>query len=130
MSLKTAAFFALIGMILLTVLEAAGFLRDLTGFLRDAVAAREAQEETRVQLDRACAPWLVGIDVHGIPPKQREPFHLHHDLIWCFRAASDQCHVTTEALEVMWAEEKDWERLDLTQSIRQCIRRAAQRPAR
>jgi hypothetical protein len=39
MSLKTAAFFALIGMILLTVLEAAGFLRDLTGFLRDAVAA-------------------------------------------------------------------------------------------
>jgi hypothetical protein len=39
MSLKTAAFFALIGMILLTVLDAAGFLRDLTGFLREAVAA-------------------------------------------------------------------------------------------
>ena len=39
MSLKTAAFFALIGMILLTVLDAAGFLRDLTAFLHDAVAA-------------------------------------------------------------------------------------------
>ena len=39
MSLKTAAFFALIGMILLTVLDAAGFLRDLTAFLREAVAA-------------------------------------------------------------------------------------------
>jgi ABC-type Mn2+/Zn2+ transport system permease subunit len=39
MSLKTAAFFALIGMILLTVLDAAGFLRDLTAFLRGAVAA-------------------------------------------------------------------------------------------
>jgi hypothetical protein len=39
MSLKTAAFLALIGMILLTVLDAAGFLRDLTAFLRDAVAA-------------------------------------------------------------------------------------------
>jgi len=39
MGLKTAAFFALIGMILLTVLDAAGVLRDLTGFLRDAVAA-------------------------------------------------------------------------------------------
>jgi len=39
MSLKTAAFFALIGMILLTVWDAAGFLRDLSGYLRDAVAA-------------------------------------------------------------------------------------------
>jgi hypothetical protein len=39
MSLKTAAFFALIGMLLLTILDAAGFLRDLSGFLRDAVAA-------------------------------------------------------------------------------------------
>ena len=39
MSLKTAAFFALIGMILLTVLDAAGFLRDLTAFLREAGAA-------------------------------------------------------------------------------------------
>jgi len=39
MGLKTAVFFALIGMILLTVLDAAGFLRDLTAFLRDAVAA-------------------------------------------------------------------------------------------
>jgi hypothetical protein len=39
MSLKTAAFLAFIGMILLTVLDAAGFLRDLTAFLHDAVAA-------------------------------------------------------------------------------------------
>lgn len=39
MGLKTAAFFALIGMILLTVLDAAGFLNDLTAFLKDAVAA-------------------------------------------------------------------------------------------
>jgi hypothetical protein len=38
MGLKTAAFFALIGMILLTVLDAATFLRDLTAFLHDAVA--------------------------------------------------------------------------------------------
>ncbi len=39
MSLKTAAFFALVGMILLTVVVALGFLRDLTAFARDAVAA-------------------------------------------------------------------------------------------
>jgi hypothetical protein len=39
MGLRTANFLALIGMLLLTVLDAAGFLRDLTSFLRDAVAA-------------------------------------------------------------------------------------------
>lgn len=39
MRLKNAALFALIGMILLTVLLAAGFIRDLLSFVRGAVAA-------------------------------------------------------------------------------------------
>jgi hypothetical protein len=39
MSLKTAGFFALVGMILLTAVEALGFLRDMTAFAHDAVAA-------------------------------------------------------------------------------------------
>jgi 8-oxo-dGTP pyrophosphatase MutT (NUDIX family) len=89
------------------------------------VAAREAREETRVQLDTSYAPFLAGIDVHGIPPKLREPFHLHHDLIWCFRASSDRYEVTTEALDIQWAREEDWEGLDLSPSIRQSIHRAA-----
>jgi 8-oxo-dGTP pyrophosphatase MutT (NUDIX family) len=90
-----------------------------------AVAAREAQEETRVQLDRRQAPFLAGIDVHGIPPKLKEPYHLHHDLIWCFRAASEQFEYTPEAPDVMWAQESDWEHLDLTPSIRRSIRRCS-----
>jgi hypothetical protein len=39
MTLRNAALFALIGMILLTVLLAAGFIRDVLGFVRGAVAA-------------------------------------------------------------------------------------------
>ena len=39
MSLKSAAFFALIGMILLTVVVAAGFIRDVSAFASGAVAA-------------------------------------------------------------------------------------------
>ena len=39
MRLKNAALFALIGMILLTVLLAAGFIRDLLSFVSGAVAA-------------------------------------------------------------------------------------------
>ena len=39
MTIKNAAFFALIGMILLSVLLAAGFIRDFSGFLSGAAAA-------------------------------------------------------------------------------------------
>jgi len=39
MTLKSAAFFALIGMTLLTVLVAVGFIRDVTGVLAGAIAA-------------------------------------------------------------------------------------------
>jgi hypothetical protein len=41
MTLKSAAFFALIGIALLTVVLAIGFIRDVSGFLADAVAAME-----------------------------------------------------------------------------------------
>src|ERR1017187_2342027 len=39
MTVKSAAFFSLIGMTLLTVLLAVGFIRDISGFLGGAVAA-------------------------------------------------------------------------------------------
>lgn len=42
MRLKTAALLALIGMILLTVLLAVGFVRDASGFLSGAVAPMTA----------------------------------------------------------------------------------------
>jgi 8-oxo-dGTP pyrophosphatase MutT (NUDIX family) len=88
-----------------------------------ASAAREAREETLVQIDPDRAARLAGIDVHGIPPKQSEPFHLHHDLIWCFRALSEDIAITDEAPSVLWAEEADWDRLNVAPSIRNSIRR-------
>jgi 8-oxo-dGTP pyrophosphatase MutT (NUDIX family) len=88
-----------------------------------AAADREAREETMVQIDEDHAPWLAGLDVHGIPPKKAEPFHLHHDLIWCLRAATDQIATTDEAPSVLWAQEADWDRLDIADSIRNSIRR-------
>jgi uncharacterized membrane protein YphA (DoxX/SURF4 family) len=39
MSLKSAAFFSLIGMVLLTVLLAVGFIRDVSALLAGAIAA-------------------------------------------------------------------------------------------
>jgi 8-oxo-dGTP pyrophosphatase MutT (NUDIX family) len=90
----------------------------------DAAAARQAFEETRVQIDSGCKPFLAGIDVHGIPGGKTKPYHLHHDLIWCFQAASDEFEITGEAPEVVWARESDWPRLDLTAAIRNSIGRA------
>jgi 8-oxo-dGTP pyrophosphatase MutT (NUDIX family) len=87
-------------------------------------AAREAREETRVEIDGGFMPFLAGIDVHGIPPKRREPFHLHHDLIWCFRALTEDIQITDEAPSVLWAGIADWDRLNIAQSIRNSILRA------
>ncbi len=89
-----------------------------------AAAAREAVEETSVRLDPAFAPFLAGLDVHGIPPKKSEPFHLHHDLIWCLRAASDAIEITDEAPQVLWASSSDFGRLQIADSIINAIRRA------
>lgn len=100
-----------------------GHVETADVFLERA-AAREATEETAVRMDLETAPFLCGIDVHGIPAKKQEPFHLHHDLIWCFCAASDAIEETDEATQVMWAAEADWDRLDLARAIRLSIERA------
>jgi 8-oxo-dGTP pyrophosphatase MutT (NUDIX family) len=89
-----------------------------------AAAAREALEETTVRLDPDFEPVLVGIDVHGIPPKRDEPYHLHHDLIWCFRALSDAIQQTDEAPQVTWAAVAEMKQLDVTESIRRSAARA------
>jgi 8-oxo-dGTP pyrophosphatase MutT (NUDIX family) len=100
-----------------------GHVEESDKSLADA-AAREAREETQVVIDAACGPFLAGIDVHGIPPKRDEPFHLHHDLIWCFRAATEEIAVTGEAPSVTWAGAEDWDRLGVAESIRRSILRA------
>jgi 8-oxo-dGTP pyrophosphatase MutT (NUDIX family) len=87
-------------------------------------AAREAWEETNVRIDANSAPFLAGIDVHFIPAKRDEPFHLHHDLIWCFRAQSDRIEESEEAPQVRWASSGEWDELGSADSIRNSIRRA------
>ena len=88
-----------------------------------AAAAREAHEETLVRVAFSRVSQLAGIDVHGIPPKKKEPFHLHHDLIWSFRAVTGDIATTEEAPAVIWAAEGDWDRLNVADSIRNSFRR-------
>jgi 8-oxo-dGTP pyrophosphatase MutT (NUDIX family) len=86
-------------------------------------ARREVLEETGARLISNGIPRLIGIDVHGIPPRKKEPFHLHHDLIFAFRAASAEVSPTEEVRRAAWCPVDEWDRYDLPLSIRLCARR-------
>jgi len=87
-------------------------------------ARREVVEETGAALRADDAPLLVGVDVHGIPPRRDEPFHLHHDLIFRFQAGSDACQPSEEAREVVWCSVPEFDRYQLPGSLRRSYARA------
>jgi 8-oxo-dGTP pyrophosphatase MutT (NUDIX family) len=87
------------------------------------VARREAMEETGVELEVSPVN-LVGIDVHGIPPKKKEPYHLHHDLIFAFTARSPAVQTTPEARQVEWCEFAGLNKYGVAQSIVRSVHRA------
>jgi 8-oxo-dGTP pyrophosphatase MutT (NUDIX family) len=87
-------------------------------------ARREAIEETAVRIPEAGAPRLVGMDVHGIPARKGEPFHLHHDLIFVFSAESEEFTLTDEAPQVAWCGLEDFARYQLPGSITRAVERS------
>jgi 8-oxo-dGTP pyrophosphatase MutT (NUDIX family) len=91
-------------------------------------ARREAIEETAVAA--AAADRLVGMDVHGIPARKGEPFHLHHDLIFAFAAESEAFALTEEAPQVAWCGIEECTRYELPSSIVRAAARALQNGSR
>lgn len=87
-------------------------------------ARREAIEETGVDVVPEERPALVGMDVHGIPAKGREPYHLHHDLVFRFHAKTPKLSASEETRDVAWASVAEFEDYDLPVSIRRCVLRA------
>jgi 8-oxo-dGTP pyrophosphatase MutT (NUDIX family) len=81
-------------------------------------ARREVLEETGADLDLGFAPALAGLDVHGIPPKRGEPFHLHHDLVFAFQALSDAAVGSPESRDVAWCAGADFDRYDVPPNVR------------
>lgn len=88
-----------------------------------ASAAREAIEETGTILTSS-ATRLLSVDVHGIPPKGREPLHLHHDLTFLFQASSEVVAITEETEGVVWAAECDFDKYGIAQNLRRAVGRA------
>jgi 8-oxo-dGTP pyrophosphatase MutT (NUDIX family) len=86
-------------------------------------ARREVIEETGTDLLPDAAPRLAGMDVHGIPSSGREPYHLHHDLLFAFRAASVDVRVSHESREIAWCTPAEFDRYALPDNIRRAWRR-------
>lgn len=99
-----------------------GHVEESDGTLGDT-ARREAREETAVQIESAGPARLAGMDVHGIPARKREPFHLHHDLIFAFNAESEVFALTDEAPRVVWCGLEEIARYQLPASIVRAARR-------
>jgi len=95
-------------------------------------ARREAMEETAVQIAGAGpagiagagSAILAGMDVHAIPARKGEPFHLHHDLIFAFSAISEDFALTDEAPQVTWCGLDEFARYQLPSSIVRAAGRA------
>src|SRR5882672_9673043 len=73
----------------------------------DAAAAREVLEETGIAVSSGL---LAGADVHGIPTNGCEPYHLHHDLLFAFRAVSEILQVSDESHAVAWCSPDELDR--------------------
>ena len=95
-------------------------------------ARREAIEETAVRIAEPSAVTLAGMDVHGIPARKREPFHLHHDLIFAFNADSEEFAPTEEAPEVAWCGlgNAEFARYQLPASITRAVERSVRNKSR
>ena len=103
-----------------------GHVEESDATLGDA-ARREAVEETSVRISPASPARLAGRDVHGIPARQGEPFHLHHDLIFALDAQSRDIACTDEAPQVAWCGLDDIARYDVPAGIVCAVRRWADR---
>ncbi len=96
---------------------------DLDGNVSDT-ARREAEEEAGVEIDATVPSRLVGIDVHGIPARKKDPFHLHHDLIFHFRAASADFVISDEVRDLAWCPVDRFAEYSLPEPIRRAVRRS------
>jgi 8-oxo-dGTP pyrophosphatase MutT (NUDIX family) len=103
-----------------------GHVEESDATLSDT-ARREAIEETAIQIPSDSPGRLVGLDVHGIPARKGEPFHLHHDLIFVFSASSEEFTFTEEAPQVAWCGPEEFAGYELPANIVRAANRVLQK---
>jgi 8-oxo-dGTP pyrophosphatase MutT (NUDIX family) len=94
-----------------------------------AAAEREVVEETGLALDATLPRVLVGVDVHAIPPREPdEPPHLHHDVVFRFRALPGARPAPEQGREVVWCGIDRLDRYNVDGSLKRSVRRALREP--
>jgi len=73
-------------------------------------------EETGAVLD--ARSMLAGADVHGIPAKRGEPYHLHHDLLFAFQATAEDIQVSEESHAVAWCSPEEFDKYGIPDNVR------------
>jgi 8-oxo-dGTP pyrophosphatase MutT (NUDIX family) len=86
-------------------------------------ARREVIEETGAVLAVNGIPPLVSLDVHGIPARRNEPYHLHHDLVFRFRSLSETLQASEESRDVIWCDPEQFDRYELPDNVRRAYAR-------
>jgi len=86
-------------------------------------ARREVVEETGAELLPDPAPPLAGLDVHGIPAGKGEPYHLHHDILFHFRATSSQTQLSPESRAIAWCGPEEFSRYSVPENVRRAYAR-------
>jgi 8-oxo-dGTP pyrophosphatase MutT (NUDIX family) len=86
-------------------------------------ARREVIEETGAVLLSNGPPPLASLDVHGIPSRRSEPYHLHHDLVFHFRARAEALQVSEESRDVLWCPPEAFDRYELPDNVRRAYAR-------
>jgi 8-oxo-dGTP pyrophosphatase MutT (NUDIX family) len=84
-------------------------------------ARREVVEETGAVL--APSGVFIGADVHGIPGRNHEPYHLHHDLLFHFGAVAEELRVSEESRAVVWCGPAEFDRYSLPGNVRRAYTR-------
>jgi 8-oxo-dGTP pyrophosphatase MutT (NUDIX family) len=99
-----------------------GHVEAEDGLIWDA-ARREVMEETGAALVSDDHPPLCGMDVHGIPSNGREPYHLHHDIVFHFRASSGELRLSHESRAVVWCAPAEFDRYQVPANVRRAYAR-------
>jgi len=92
----------------------------------DATAADAARREVFEETGALLLPdaTLIGADVHGIPGKGTEPYHLHHDLLFCFHSAEGELRVSEESHAVEWCAAEHFDAYHVPLNVHRAYRRA------
>jgi 8-oxo-dGTP pyrophosphatase MutT (NUDIX family) len=90
-------------------------------------ANREVVEETGAHLVPSATPVLASLDVHGIPAGKGEPYHLHHDILFHFRADGDETRLSPESRAIAWCTPPEFDRYAVPDSVRRAYVRVRKR---